>query len=535
MQRFTELYRALDETNATSAKVRAMTEYFAAVPAEDAAWAVYFLTGRRLRRLAAPGELRQWTLKLTGMPEWLLEETYASVGDLAETLSLLLDNVLPPPPRAHGALHVWVEQRLQTLRGRDADYRRDTLHHWWAELPTESRFVLNKMLTGAFRVGVSRRLVVRALAQASGVEPARLAHRLMGQWQPDAQFFRHLVDHEDHGEDASRPYPFFLASPLAEGPEVLGPRQDWLAEWKWDGVRGQLLRRDGHCFIWSRGEELMEGRFPEIEAAASTLPEGTVLDGEILAWQDQRPLPFNVLQQRINRLKPSARMQQKAPVIFLAYDLLEQACVDLRRQPLSERRQRLHQLLDRRCDAIQLSRPLAEDSWQTLSEQRERALSMGTEGLMLKRLESPYRVGRARGDWWKWKVAPRTIDAVLLYAQPGHGRRSNLFTDYTFGIRDGEGLVPIAKAYSGLDNSEIERLDRWIRRHTTERFGPVRAVEAMQVFELAFEGIAPSPRHKSGIALRFPRITRWRQDLAPRDADSLDDVRALLEQIRSAG
>lgn len=535
MQRFTELFQTLDETNATSAKVRAMAEYFASVPAADGAWAVYFLTGRRLRRLAAPAELRDWTLQLTGMPDWLLEETYASVGDLAETLSLLLDNLLPPPAHASGALHVWVERRLLGLRGRDAEQRREALQAWWAELPAESRFLLNKMLTGALRVGVSRRLVVRALAQASGVEPARLAHRLMGHWQPDAEHFRHLLDPEDHGEDASRPYPFFLASPLAGDPQTLGPRQDWLAEWKWDGVRGQLLRRAGGCYLWSRGEDLMAGRFPEIEAAADSLPEGTVLDGEILAWEGQAPLPFDVLQKRINRLKPSPAMQRKAPVIFLAYDLLEQQGEDLRALPLQHRRERLEQLLGTRDDALRLSRPLAGECWQVLAERREQALSMGTEGLMLKRLGSPYRIGRTRGDWWKWKIAPLTIDAVLLYAQPGHGRRSNLFTDYTFGIRDGDALVPIAKAYSGLDNSEIEQLDRWIRRHTTERFGPVRAVEAAQVFELAFEGIARSPRHKSGIALRFPRIARWRRDLAPRDADSLEQVRALLDQIRNAG
>lgn len=533
MQRFADLYQTLDETNATSAKVRAMADYFASAPAADAAWAVYFLTGGRLRRLAKPAELRQWVLDLTGMPDWLLEETYSSVGDLAETLSLLLDTVLTPPERAGGPLHVWVEQRLLPLRHQAESDRKQQLIGWWAELPTGGRFVLNKMLTGAFRVGVSRRLVVRALAQASEVDAARLAHRLMGHWQPDAAFFRHLLDPKDHGEDASRPYPFFLASPLAGEPAELGPRPDWLAEWKWDGVRGQLLQRGGDCYLWSRGEDLMEGRFPEIEAAAQALPDGTVLDGEILAWEGDRPLAFNVLQKRINRLRPSARMQQRAPVIFLAYDLLEQDGHDLRALPLAERRQRLAALLEHADGSIRLSRPLDDPDWDSLAERRDQALAMGTEGLMLKRLNSPYRVGRTRGDWWKWKIAPLTIDAVLLYAQPGHGRRSNLFTDYTFGIRDGDGLVPIAKAYSGLDNAEIEQLDRWIRSHTIERFGPVRAVETQQVFELAFEGLAESGRHKSGLALRFPRIARWRHDVGPADADSLSSVRELLDSIRN--
>lgn len=530
MERFTRLYQALDETTATGAKVAALEAYFREAPAADAAWAVYFLTGRRLKRLVTTTELRAWTREVTGMPAWLLEETYASVGDLAETLALLLDNPYAPPAADTTPLHVWVEERIQPLRGLDDEQRRAAVTDWWAALPTASRFLLNKMLTGSFRVGVSRRLVVRALARVSGLEAATVAHRLMGQWQPSAERFRALVDPQEQSGDSDRPYPFFLASALDGGPEQLGDPGNWQAEWKWDGIRGQLLRRAGACSLWSRGEEMLNGRFPEIEAAAADLPEGTVLDGEILAWRDGGALPFSVLQRRIGRLRPSARIQREAPVAFLAYDLLECDGQDWRGEPLERRRQRLVETVADGGDALMVSRPLPADDWSELAHYRDTARDYGTEGLMLKRYGSPYRVGRTRGDWWKWKLAPLTIDAVLLYAQPGHGRRSSLFTDYTLGVWDGDALVPVAKAYSGLTDAEIRRLDRWIRSNTVERFGPVRSVTPQQVFEIAFEGLAPSGRHKSGVALRFPRISRWRTDLAPAAADRLADVHALLPE-----
>ncbi len=535
MQSFAALYQALDETNATNDKVAAMADYFQTADPADAAWVVYFLTGRRLKRLVPTAELRQWTLAFTGMPDWLLEETYASVGDLAETLALLVDNELDAPAGNDLPLHRWVEDRILPLRHMTPEERCSAVTGWWAELPVASRFVLNKLLTGAFRVGVSRRLVVRALARVSGLDTAVVTHRLMGRWEPTPAFFGALLDPEDHGEDASRPYPFYLASPLESNPGTLGLCRDWLAEWKWDGIRAQLLWRAGDCYIWSRGEELMEGRFPEIEEAATTLPDGTVLDGEILAWRDGSPLPFNVLQHRIGRLKPSARVLREAPVLFLAYDLLELDGDDVRSQTLDWRRARLALLVDQAGDGVALSEPLPADSWDALAASRERSRELGTEGLILKRRQAAYQVGRVRGDWWKWKVEPHTIDAVMLYAQPGHGRRSNLLTDYTFGVWDGADLVPVAKAYSGLDNKEIERLDRWIRSHTVERFGPVRSVHPEQVFELAFEGIAESRRHKSGIAVRFPRISRWRHDLGPQDADTLEQVRALLGQVAGSG
>lgn len=530
MKRFVDLFTALDSTTATNAKVAALTAYFEAADPRDAAWAVYFLTGQRLKRLVNTRELREWTAEKAGLPLWLVEESYEHVGDLAETMTLLTpepassDAELPP-------LHALVEQVIRPLGELDDEARKRSVFEHWEALPGTARFLFNKLITGALRVGVSKRLVTRALAEVAGVEPGLIAHRLMGDWSPTPANFAALIAGEHAGGPApATPYPFFLASPLDSEPESLGDPGEWHAEWKWDGIRAQLIRRAGEHFLWSRGEELLNGRFPEIEALASDLPDGTVLDGEIMAWDDDadRPLPFSVLQTRIGRKKPGAKTLAKAPCTLLAFDLLECDGEDLRERPLVERRARLRALVDALDASIRSPAPVAFDDWSELPELRASSRERGVEGLMLKRVESPYRVGRTRGDWWKWKVEPYTFDGVLLYAQPGHGRRSNLFTDYTFAVHGPEGLVPVAKAYSGLTQKEIDELDRWIRQHTRERFGPVRSVEPVHVFELAFEGIARSSRHKSGIALRFPRIHRWRRDLDIAGADRLEDLERLL-------
>ncbi|MES1953053.1 ATP-dependent DNA ligase [Salinisphaera hydrothermalis] len=534
MRRFTELYTRLDATTATNPKVAAMRDYFAAAPPADAAWAVSFLCGRRIKRLIPGTRLREWVAEAIGMPMWLVEESYSAVGDSAETMTLLLDEIEAGDAGLDVPLHAWVENRILPLKNLDESEQKARLLGYWRELPTDARFTLNKLLTGAFRVGVSRRLVTRALAEVADIEPARVAHRLMGRWQPTPEFFERLIDPADRGEDAAQPYPFFLASPIENAPiesiSELGPVADWQAEWKWDGIRAQIIRRAGECHIWSRGEDLMEGRFPELEAAAAALPNGSVLDGEILAWVpgEALPLPFARLQRRIGRLKPSANMQKKHPVRFFAYDLMEYEGADIRERPLEERRALLADALAGIDERIALSEHLAANSWDELAALRERSREFATEGFVLKRRGSPYRVGRVRGDWWKWKVDPYAIDAVLLYAQPGSGRRSNLLTDYTFAVWDGDELVPFAKAYSGLTDKEIRQVDSWIRKNTKERFGPVRSVTPHHVFELHFEGIQASNRHKSGIAVRFPRIARWRTDKPLAEADTLDNVKALL-------
>jgi DNA ligase-1 len=526
MKRFAALYDAIDRTTSTNAKVAAMVEYFATAPAADAAWAVYFLTGRRLKRLVSYVAIHDWTLAATGLDGWLLEECYSVVGDGAETAALVLDQVAVEDAEDL-PLAAWLETRILPLRGQDPAAQQARVTAWWRTLDRSQRFMLLKILTGELRVGVSQTLVVRAVAQAAQLPAAAIAARIMGEWTPTAEWFAGLLSHEHRDEDRSRPYPFFLASPLEDPVDSLGPRDDWIAEWKWDGIRAQLVRRAGNVHLWSRGEELITHRFPEIAAAATHLPDGTVLDGEVLAFRDDRPLPFSALQQRIGRLKQVAQLVRAVPVVFMAYDLLEDGGVDVRERSLDERRRALESYVTA-SGVLRASAIVDADSWSDLARLRSRSRALGVEGLMLKRRSSPYGVGRRRGDWWKWKIDPDTIDAVLIYAQPGSGRRASLLTDYTFGVWDAGELVPVAKAYSGLSNEEIGELDRWIRRNTRERFGPVRHVEPIHVFELGFEGIARSSRHRSGVAVRFPRMLRWRTDKKAEEADTLDAVRRLL-------
>jgi DNA ligase-1 len=424
----------------------------------------------------------------------------------------------------------WVEKRLLSLRRLDPATQQTRVIAWLHPLDRLQRFILLKLMTGELRVGVSQTLVIRALAQTSGLPPGVIAARLMGDWTPNPDFFASVLSHEKTEGDRSRPYPFHLASPLDDEPSRLGDRSVWLAEWKWDGIRAQLVKRAGTAHLWSRGEELVTHRFPEITAAATRLPDGTVLDGEVLAFRNGAPLPFSALQQRIGRQKQVAQMVRAVPVVFMAYDLLEDEGVDIRHLPLDDRRQRLSRQLTGE-GVLRLSPEVDARTWEELAALRAESRARGVEGVMVKRRASAYAVGRKRGDWWKWKIDPYTIDAVLIYAQPGSGRRASLLTDYTFGVWDSGELVPVAKAYSGLSNEEIDEMDRWIRRHTRERFGPVRHVEPVHVFELGFEGIARSARHRAGIAVRFPRMLRWRRDKKAAEADTLDSVRQLLESI----
>jgi DNA ligase-1 len=551
MTRFAALFAAIDQTTATSAKVAAMVGYFTVAPPADAAWAVFFLTGRRFKRLISGRAIGEWTIAATGVPEWLLGECYAVVGDGAETSALILDQ-LPTAATEPLSLAEWVETRILPLRHAAADEQEAQVVAWVRTLPRWERFTLLKLLTGELRVGVSQTLVVRALAQVAGVEATTIAARLMGEWTPSAEWYSGLVAIGVSSTDRSRPYPFALASPLegvttpAEAGSALGDLADWQAEWKWDGIRAQLIRRDGQVWIWSRGEELITTRFPEIAAAATRLPDGIVLDGEVLAFRAGRPLSFFALQQRIGRERDVARAARDVPVVFMAYDVLERDGLDVRQEPLGQRRAWLDALLpdplseemsppasvDR---VLQVSPVVVSASWSQLATRREGSRDIGVEGLMLKRRSSPYGVGRKRGEWWNWKIDPYAVDAVLMYAQPGSGKRASLLTDYTFGLWHEGQLVPVAKAYSGLSNEEIAELDRWIRRHTVERFGPVRHVEPVQVFEIGFEAIARSARHRSGVAVRFPRMLRWRRDKPAGEADSLEALRRLLPEPPAGG
>ena len=568
MRRFAALYRELDRSTATLDKRAALVRYFRVAPPRDAAWALHLLAGGKVagakKKIANTRELREWIAQASGLPDWLVDDSYDQVGDLAETLALLLDD--PATPGEDIALADWIEQRLLPVANQDVAVRRAVVLQAWHGLAFDERLVFNKLLTGALRVGVSQRLVQQALADMSGIEISRIAQRMLGTWTPTPAFLDTLLSPQELPTDRQQPYPFFLATPLeavlrdvdvdvdvdvdeassadetsddtalslANDPDAvaraLGAIDDWLLEWKWDGIRLQLIRRDGEVALWSRGEERLDGRFPEIEAGAACLARDCVLDGELLAWRDgdPAPMPFTALQTRIQRRKPGPKTLADTPVRMQAYDLLELDGEDWRERPQHERRAALAALLAASPDCgITLSPLVAARDWAHAARMRGDARERGVEGLMLKRVDAPYQSGRKRGDWWKWKIDPLTIDAVLLYAQSGHGRRSTLYTDYTFGLWDGDTLVPVAKAYSGLDDREILQLDRWIRANTLERFGPVRSVTAHHVFELGFEAVNRSSRHKSGIAVRFPRILRWRHDKPMAEADRLETLKAL--------
>jgi DNA ligase-1 len=530
MRRFTALYMALDATTKTNQKIAAMRDYFAAAAPGDAAWALYFLSGRRPKRLLSSALLRHWAGELAGIPEWLLVEAYGAVGDSAETITLLLP---PGETTSDLPLQVWVEQRVLPLYTLDEAAQRAAVVSYWHELDEPGRFVFNKLLTGSFRVGVSQRLLVRALAEvaalAAAVPDEVIAHRLMGTWEPAAEFYARLLAPEVEDADVSRPYPFFLAYPLEDEPQTLGDVAEWQAEWKWDGIRAQLIRRAGQTFLWSRGEELVTDRYPEVVAAAEGLPDGTVIDGELLPWANGGVLPFGALQRRIGRKTLSRKMLQEVPVVLLAYDLLEWRGEDLRSRPLAERRAGLEALLTPLgAPELPLSTIVPAAAWDDLTTARAGSRERNVEGLMLKRRSSPYQVGRKRGDWWKWKIEPYTIDAVMIYAQRGSGRRASLYSDYTFALWDNGELVPFAKAYSGLTDAEMRQVDAFVRRNTEERFGPVRSVTPQLVFELGFEAIQRSNRHKSGVAVRFPRILRWRHDKPIAEADTLATLKAML-------
>jgi len=530
MRRFAALFTSLDETTKTGLKVAAIADYFRDASPDDAAWAIHFLSGRRLKRGVPSRLLRQWSAEAAGLPAWLFQESYDAVGDLAETVSMI---VPPGDDSDDRSLSHWVENRLSGLGDLDEPGQRAAVSEIWNQTSGSTRFVVMKLITGAFRVGVSAGLVNRGLANATGIPVEVITHRLMGNWRPTADFFRRLVDPDDHDTAISRPYPFCLAHPIDTGncPEDLGDVSEFIAEWKWDGIRGQVIRRDGRTFIWSRGEELMENRWPEIESAAERLPDGIVLDGEILAVAGGgEVLPFSELQRRINRKTVGKKLLAEVPVVFQAFDIMEHQGKDVRAFDLAKRREWLESVVSD-VDHPGLAITLVHDgaTWDDYAEIRSRSRDCRSEGLMLKRRDGAYGVGRVRGIWWKWKNRPMTIDAVLIYAQAGHGKRASLYTDYTFAVWDGENLVPVAKAYSGLSDAEIRQVDAFIRQNTQERFGPVRSVKPELVMEIAFEGIQQSKRHKSGIAVRFPRIVRIRTDKRPADANRLADLKSMLD------
>ena len=576
MKQFAELFAELDGSTSTLHKVQALKHYFEHAPAEDAAWAVYFLSGGKPKRTVPTRTLREVALQVSGLPDWLFEECYQAVGDLAETIAHVLPTSSTVPSQSEG-LAWWMQHRILPLRNLPDEDRIAAVQTCWNELTATERFLFVKLVGGGFRVGVSKLLVIRALAELVGLDAKLVATRMMGfadaSNQPTAEQFSALLavpENSSTGQDPGRlgqPLPFFLAHPLQEEPEELGPLDDWLVEWKYDGIRAQVVKEGGQVWVWSRGEELVSEQFPELQAAFSDWPEGSILDGEILVWQGDAPAGFNALQGRLNRKVVSKKLMADAPVVFLAYDLLRLHGDNLVNLPQRERRTALEKFYASHHEQsavnamprLLLSQSVKAPNWDALKLLREESRGRGVEGFMLKHLESKYGVGRTKADglWWKWKIDPMTVDCVLVYAQRGHGRRASLYTDYTFAvwetppasvaqaqevaqaIANGEKvedtvarglprLVPFAKAYSGLTDEEFKEVDRVIRKHTVDKFGPVRTVVPVLVFELGFEAISRSTRHKSGVAVRFPRMLRIRHDKPLHEADHLAVLEALL-------
>jgi len=533
MKQFAQLFVQLDQTNKTNDKVALLKDYFATAPDQDKLWTIAFFSHKRPKRPVNSTLLKSWAMELAELPEWLFRESYSFVGDLAETISLLL----PPPSQSQDqSLAYWIDY-LQGLAKLDEDEKKEKVLAAWQQMTQPEQFVFTKLMTSSFRIGVSQNLAIRALAEQNKLDKTVVAHRLMGNWNPNMVSFESLVLEENQEDNLSRPYPFFLAHPVTtDDVSDLGPVSDWQVEWKWDGIRSQIIVREEKIYIWSRGEDLLTDKFPELTIFQEHLPSGTVIDGEILPFADGQILPFSALQTRIGRKNITKAVLKKAPIVIRAYDLLEWDGKDIRDRPLDKRREQLEELYENTRESIppfQLSDVVVADGWESLASLREQSRSLMAEGFMIKRKSSTYQVGRKRGDWWKWKIDPLTIDGVLINAQRGTGRRSGLYTDYTFAVWDeydgSRRLVPFTKAYSGLTDDEIRKVDAFVKRNTREKFGPVRSVNPELVFEIAFEGIQRSSRHKSGVALRFPRILRWRLDKSAEEANTLVELRELLD------
>ncbi|PWT77207.1 MAG: ATP-dependent DNA ligase [Bacteroidetes bacterium] len=534
MKLFAELVSRLGTSTKTNDKLDALKDYFANADSKDKVWVIAIFSGRRPRRAVSASKLQEWCVELTGLPSWLFEESYHTVGDLAETIALLL---LENESQGKSfPLHYYLEILIK-IEKEDESVKKKFIVDAWSTMSYGERFVFNKLITGGFRIGVSQKLMVNALAKTISLNPSVIAHRISGNWDPVTISFSDLLSEQGISQDFSKPFPFYLAYALEENLDELGQPNEWIAEWKWDGIRGQVIKRSQQLFVWSRGEELVTEKFPEYAPLRNFLDDGTVMDGEIICLSNSQsdqidfmPLPFGILQTRIGRKNISKKQLMEAPVGFIAYDMLEYEGSDMREKSLEERRTLLEKIIRSINQPFLRLSPLVEfNTWEELSKIRSHSREIGSEGIMLKRRNSAYQVGRKRGDWWKWKVDPLVIDAVMVYAQKGHGRRSNLYTDYTFAVKEGDKLVTFTKAYSGLTDKEFSEVDQFVKRNSLEKFGPVRTVKPELVFEIAFEGIAASSRHKSGIALRFPRINRWRKDKKPQEINTLEDLKKMLE------
>jgi len=523
MERFKTLLRELDQTTSTLKKVESLKNYFECSDPEDACWGLFLISGNKIPTKVNPTFLQEAFCEFINMPFWLFKESSYQVGDGSETMALLrgpIENPKTPPP-----LGKFIEEELLTLKKKTPEEIKEKLHSWWASYDEEILFLIHKCFSGNLRMGVSKNLMIQAMAQVAKIDKETMSFRLMGDYEPTPQFYNNLLIQDITIERKSKPYPYFLASPIENPDEMFHHWEEWCVEWKWDGIRVQVIKRDGEVFLWSRGEELINESFPDVLEQALLLPDGTVIDGELLPFKNGKVLSFNELQTRLNRKKISKKDLNTTPISIMTYDLLEWEGIDIRERTLRERRELLQKI-----NVFPLSELVEVHSIDEAKTLRLESRDRGVEGFMLKHWDSTYQTGRKRGDWWKWKIDPLTIDCVLLYAQSGSGRRSNLYTDYTLAVWKDQELVPVTKAYSGLTDEELGSMDNWIKKNTVEKFGPVRSVKPFHVFEIAFEGIQESNRHKAGVALRFPRISRWRKDKRPEDADTLENVKKLLHE-----
>lgn len=525
MKDFATLINALDSTNKTSLKQEAIIEFLKVASSKDKLWFLALFTGKKPKRNINSSFMKIWAMEVAQIPEWLFVESYSSVGDLGETISLILP---PPQKKIDISLSDWM-QKIIDLKDKTEEEKKEFVLTAWDSLNNVERFIFNKLLGGSFRIGVSSKALINTLAKFYEMDPSAVAHSIMGHWKPEEVDFESLIKGEYTDTNLSKPYPFCLAYALEKELQDLGATEDWLVEYKWDGIRGQFIKRDGEVFIWSRGEELVTDQFPEIRDELLRWNGNFVIDGEILAFKDHRVLNFNELQKRLNRKNLSKKMLEEIPIVVFTYDLLEFENEDFRDQSMKERRFQLQKLLEMNpSEKIKISEEIVFENWNQLPDIRENAREINSEGLMLKNYNSPYHTGRKKGDWWKWKIDSLTLDAVLIYAQKGSGRRSGYYTDYTFAVKKEGKLVTIAKAYSGLTDKEIQEVSKFISKNVVEKFGPVRTVKPELVFELAFEGIGFSSRHKSGVALRFPRILRWRRDKKVDEIDDIEDIKKLI-------
>jgi len=436
---FADLVKVLGTSTKTTDKLAALVQYFSTADDKDKVWVIALFSGRKPKRAVNTTQLITWCVEVADLPGWLFGESYHTVGDLAETIALLLpETILPGQPPVSKPLHFYIERFVQ-IEKQDEAIKKQFILESWQQMDQNERFVFNKLITGAFRIGVSQKMMVNALAKFTSLEPSVIAHRISGNWDPSTTTFSELLNESPSITDYSKPYPFYLAYALDADPATLGDPAEWQVEWKWDGIRGQVIKRNNTLFVWSRGEELMTEKFPEYHSLKDLLPNGTVLDGEIIPSINKKPLPFALLQTRIGRKNVTKKNLQETPITFFAYDLLEYNYEDWRNKPLTERRKQLEAIIEPLTTPVIILSPIvAFTEWNELKELRETSRENGAEGFMIKRRSSIYQVGRKTGDWWKWKIDPLVIDCVMIYAEKGSGRRSNLYTAYTFAVKDGE-------------------------------------------------------------------------------------------------